>query len=138
MNNHGHGNTVYNVKGGNGILLILGQNGLNFNLRLIRTRYSDSACTDAVETHFVDIPICGNVNVYDNGLSICGFGWNKVRAGSPSPAITGNTGLAAATFNGSNVVCYSSNNTTQGQGWKTGDMIVNTGDLSSWTIKIVK
>ena len=138
MNNHGHGNTVYNVKGGNGILLILGQNGLNFNLRLIRTRYSDSACTDAVETHFVDIPICGTVNVYDNGLSICGFGWNKVHAGSPSPAITGNTGLAAATFNGSNVVCYSSNNTTQGQGWKTGDMIVNTGDLSSWTMKIVK
>lgn len=138
MGNYGHGNTVYNTKGGKGILFILGQNGLNFNLRLIRTRYSDSACTNAVETHFIDIPICGAVNIYDNGLSISGFGWNKVPSGTPLPVITGNMGLASAIFNGDNVVCYSSDNATQGPGWKTGDMIINTGNLSSWTIKIVK
>ena len=138
MGNYGHGNTVYNTKGGNGILFILGRNGLNFNLRLIRTRYSDSACTNAVEMHFIDVPICGTVNIYDNGLSISGFGWNKVQSGAPLPVISGNTGLAAATFNGGNVVCYSSNNATQGSGWKTGDMIINTGSLSSWTIKVVK
>lgn len=135
MNNYGIGNTVHNIKDSNGILLILGRSGLNFNLRLIRKRYNDSTCTQVAETHFIDIPICGNVNIYDNGVSISGFKWEKA---DNNPVINGNAGITSVTFNGNNVVCYSSSDISQGIGWRTGDVIVNTGSQSTWVMKVIK
>ena len=54
------------------------------------------------------------------------------------PVIIGNSGFVAANFNGHNVVCFSSDSHADGFGWRPGDMIVNTGNDSSWTVKVIK
>lgn len=137
MRNYDAGNTIELTQGGKGILFSL-NTGLTFNLRLIRKRYNDSSCNTVVEMHYVDVPICGNGHIYDNGLSVHGFGWIKVEDIDKEPVIIGNSGFVAANFNGHNVVCFSSDSHADGCGWRPGDMIVNTGNDSSWTVKVIK
>lgn len=54
---------------GRGVLINLGKSRGKYLLRLFRTRL------DKTEYKYVDIPICDSQYIYDNGVSVNGFGW---------------------------------------------------------------
>ncbi len=103
-------------------------------LRLIRKRYSDSNCSSLIESHTVDVPLCGTEYLYDNGESINGFKWNKIT----DPILFPTNPIHGAHFIGQNIICHTTQNTTTGNGWKKGDLLLNIGNDTSWEIKIVK
>lgn len=54
---------------GKGVLINLGKSTGKYLLRLFRTRL------DKTEYKYVDMPICDSQYIYDNGVSVNGFGW---------------------------------------------------------------
>lgn len=102
-------------------------------VRLIRTKHNSGS--DEVE--YVDVPVSGSSILYDNGLSVVGFGWQKA-ASYNSAVLKGNSGICGATFSGKNVTCYSTDKDVTGAGWTKGDMIVNVGAGDDWTIEVIK
>ena len=106
-------------------------------IRLIRTKHNSGS--DEVEVEYVDVPVSGSAILYDNGLSVAGFGWQKTTITSEDAAkIACNSGIIGATFTGKNMTCYSTNKDVTGAGWAKGDMIVNVGADDDWTIEIIK
>lgn len=102
-------------------------------VRLIRTKHNSGS--DEVE--YVDVPVSGSSILYDNGLSVVGFGWQKA-ASYNSAVLKGNSGICGATFSGKNVTCYSTDKDVTGAGWTKGDMIVNVGAGDDWAIEVIK
>lgn len=56
---------------GRGVLISLGKATGKYLLRLFRIRL------DKTEYKYVDIPICDSQYIYDNGVSVNGFGWKN-------------------------------------------------------------
>ncbi|MBD5315699.1 MAG: hypothetical protein HDS08_06025 [Bacteroides sp.] len=88
----------------------------------------------------VAIPICGAEILYDNGITLSGYLWEK-HTDNNIPTITDITdGITAVTFRNSNVECLSTANpSTLLKGtWQNGDIIYNVGTDESWNIYIKK
>lgn len=105
------------------------------NLRLIRKRYEDDTCTTLCETQIVDLPICGTEYLYDNGLSICGFKWHEPK---DSAVLSSINSFSKAHYSGKNVICHTLTKIHSGNGWQKGDILLNTGNDTSWDITVVK
>lgn len=120
-----------------GVLIRIGNSEFRCgtNLRLIRKRFDNQACTTLLETQIVDLPICGTEFLYDNGLSICGFKWHQPK---DSAEISSTNSFTKAHYARDNVICHTSTNTHRGNGWQQGDMLLNIGNDTSWNITVIK
>jgi hypothetical protein len=112
----------------NGVLFHLANasdNGYQAMLRVYR-RLGSSGSTGSY-AEFVEIPLAGNLYLYDNGYSVCGYRWN-----SWGTAIeTGNTNISAIRFRGINVECEAPATPPSGGAWEDGDIIYNTAITGS-------
>jgi hypothetical protein len=103
------------------------ENGYQAMLRVYR-RLGNSGST---YTDYVDIPVAGNVYLYDNGYSVCGFKWDTWEAGTKE---VGNTNITSIRFRGINVECEAPAAPTTGV-WEDGDIVYNTatsGTTALW------
>ena len=80
-------------------------------------------------THYVDVPICGTKHLYENGISICGYKWQKLTEG----ILSGNTNIKSISYKGNNIECRSTTCPSVGS-WQDGDIVYNmgTGTNSLW------
>ena len=80
-------------------------------------------------THYVDVPICGTKHLYENGISICGYKWQKLTEG----ILSGNTHIKSISYKGNNIECRSTTCPSVGS-WQDGDIVYNmgTGTNSLW------
>ena len=88
------------------------------------------------KTEYVDIPLCGTVVMYDNGVSICGYKW-KPFTEADNIFVSVNSGINSIKYNGDIVECRSDSYPTKGK-WKKGDVVYNTGTQSTENMWVFK
>ena len=91
----------------------------------------------------VAIPVCGAETLYDNGITLSGYLWEKMEVlDNNRPEIIYNSlsGITAVTFRNSNVECLSTDKPSSSKmaSWQQGDIIYNVGDDESWNVFIKK
>lgn len=109
------------------LLLFYSVESLPCNLRILRRRYADATTSTVDEYAWIEIPVTGEVMLYDSGLTITGIPW---QISDHDEFITENRNIINVDIKKDYVVAYC-NNTTKpsGSGWQSGkDMIV---DLST-------
>ena len=85
--------------------------------------------TKGIYTESVDIPMCGNIHIYENGFSVCGFRW-----GNLDILTNTNTAIQSIQYSGYLIECRSKICPTAGN-WQNGDIVYNTsssGTNSMW------
>ena len=113
-------------------------NNHDFMVRLYRRCSTDA--TTAWKT--VDVPVCGSQILYDNGISVCGYRWNDLNENilQTLPFYSDND-FDRITYQGDSIMCRKkTKNTidTNRVAFKAGDVLVNTGAATNWTIVTIK
>lgn len=103
-------------------------------LRLFRYRYDDTS-EKPVEVVFADIPLCGARHLYDNGASVSGYTWETISLTDAMLSARFNGNVKRVSFCGENVVCTATSQLVDGT-WKSGDVLLNIGNVSDWNIYI--
>ena len=84
----------------------------------------------------VEVPVCGGSLLYDNGICVCGFKWERCPEPQEMPFNDGITGIE---YHGQNVVVYSTKRVDFAKGqWSVGDRVYNVGEDESWVMQIKK
>ena len=74
--------------------------------------------------------------LYDNGICVCGFKWERCPEPQEMPFNDGITGIE---YHGQNVVVYSTKRVDFAKGqWSVGDRVYNVGEDESWVMQIKK
>ena len=113
-------------------------NNNEFMVRLYRRRSTDA--TTAWKT--VDVPVCGSQILYDNGISVCGYRWNDLNENilQTLPFYSDND-FDRITYQGDSIMCRKKTKNsidTNRVAFKVGDVLVNTGVATNWTIVSIK
>ena len=113
-------------------------NSNEFTIRLFRRRSTDA--TNSWKT--VDVPVCGARILYDNGISVCGYRWKDLNENilQTIPFYSDND-MDRITYQGDSIMCrkQTKNSTnTNKVSFKAGDVLVNTGAATNWTIVTIK
>ena len=113
-------------------------NSYEFTIRLFRRRSADA--TNNWKT--VDVPVCGARILYDNGISVCGYRWKDLNENilQTIPFYSDND-MDRITYQGDNIMCrkQTKNSIVANRvAFKPGDVLVNTGAATNWTIVTIK
>ncbi len=113
-------------------------NSYEFTIRLFRRRSTDA--TNSWKT--VDVPVCGARILYDNGISVCGYKWKDLNENilQTIPFYSDND-MDSITYQGDSIMCrkQTKNSIVANRvAFKPGDVLVNTGAATNWTIVAIK
>ena len=115
---------------------VIPDNGQQFLLRVFRYKSNTSSRPVSPEKS-VTLPLCGALALYDNGISLSGYQWNPFTGDFLTQCIQPNS----IAYLGNNVRCLSPmrvTNYTTLLGWEQGDVVINTGNDTSWDVDVIK
>ncbi|MCM1349322.1 MAG: glycoside hydrolase family 55 protein [Firmicutes bacterium] len=113
-------NIPFNAKG---VLIAINaqQVGGSLMLRLYRQCVSTTAITPFSEWETVDVPLCGAIHLYDNGISICGYKWKAcLTPGELTGSISKSTFIR---FNATSVTAWLEKRPSNLSKWQAGDIV---------------
>jgi len=90
----------------------------NCIIRFYRKRTNQSTMQE-----YVDVPICGTSQLFDNGISICGYKWKPIPSDNSFESMSQHNILEKISFEGNNIKCVGTNLPLFGK-WEKGDIFI--------------